>query len=65
MQSIERFVAEQLAAWEVPGCAIAAVRDGDVAVPRVAAARAGVSRGERALQRSRGGTDSWQWQPRG
>jgi CubicO group peptidase (beta-lactamase class C family) len=30
MQSIERFVVEQLAAWEVPGCAIAAVRDGDV-----------------------------------
>ena len=30
MESIERFVNEQLAAWEVPGCAIAAVRDGDV-----------------------------------
>jgi CubicO group peptidase (beta-lactamase class C family) len=30
MESIERFVAEQLAAWDVPGCAIAAVRDGDV-----------------------------------
>ena len=30
MESIERFVLEQLAAWEVPGCAIAAVRDGDV-----------------------------------
>ena len=30
MRSIERFVVEQLAAWEVPGCAIAAVRDGDV-----------------------------------
>jgi CubicO group peptidase (beta-lactamase class C family) len=30
MQSIERFVVEQLAAWEVPGCAIAAVRDGEV-----------------------------------
>ena len=30
MESIERFVSEQLAAWEVPGCAIAAVRDGDV-----------------------------------
>ena len=30
MQSIERFVVDQLAAWEVPGCAIAAVRDGDV-----------------------------------
>jgi CubicO group peptidase (beta-lactamase class C family) len=30
MDGIERFVVEQLAAWEVPGCAIAAVRDGDV-----------------------------------
>ena len=30
MQSIERFVVEQLAAWEVPGCAIAAVRNGEV-----------------------------------
>ena len=30
MDSIERFVVEQLAAWEVPGCAVAAVRDGDV-----------------------------------
>jgi CubicO group peptidase (beta-lactamase class C family) len=30
MESIERFVAEQLAAWEVPGCAIAAVQDGQV-----------------------------------
>src|ERR1700678_4291018 len=30
MQSIERFVVEQLAAWDVPGCAIAAVRNGDV-----------------------------------
>jgi hypothetical protein len=29
-ESIERFVTEQLAAWEVPGCAIAAVRNGDV-----------------------------------
>jgi CubicO group peptidase (beta-lactamase class C family) len=28
MESIERFVVEQLAAWEVPGCAIAAVQDG-------------------------------------
>ncbi len=28
--SIERFVADQLAAWEVPGCAVAAVRDGNV-----------------------------------
>jgi CubicO group peptidase (beta-lactamase class C family) len=30
MESIERFVTEQLAAWEVPGCAIAAVRGGQV-----------------------------------
>ena len=30
MQSVERFVAEQLAAWEVPGCAVAAVRGGQV-----------------------------------
>jgi CubicO group peptidase (beta-lactamase class C family) len=30
MESIGRFVADQLAAWEVPGCAIAAVRDGEV-----------------------------------
>jgi CubicO group peptidase (beta-lactamase class C family) len=30
MESIERFVVEQLAAWEVPGCAIAAVQDGNV-----------------------------------
>jgi len=30
MESIERFVVEQLAAWEVPGCAVAAVRDGEV-----------------------------------
>src|ERR1700719_4096670 len=30
MQSIERFVVDQLAAWEVPGCAVAAVRDGQV-----------------------------------
>jgi CubicO group peptidase (beta-lactamase class C family) len=30
MESIERFVAEQLTAWEVPGCAIAAVRDGRI-----------------------------------
>jgi len=29
-ESIERFVTEQLAAWEVPGCAIAAVRNEDV-----------------------------------
>ena len=30
MESIEEFVLEQLAAWEVPGCAIAAVQDGYV-----------------------------------
>jgi CubicO group peptidase (beta-lactamase class C family) len=30
MESIGRFVAGQLAAWEVPGCAVAAVRDHDV-----------------------------------
>ena len=30
MDSIERFVTGQLAAWEVPGCAIAAVRDENV-----------------------------------
>ena len=30
MQSIERFVSDQLAAWEVPGCAAAAVQDGQV-----------------------------------
>jgi CubicO group peptidase (beta-lactamase class C family) len=30
MQDIERFVVEQLAAWEVPGCAVAAVKDGQV-----------------------------------
>jgi CubicO group peptidase (beta-lactamase class C family) len=30
MQDIERFVDEQLAAWEVPGCAVAAVKDGQV-----------------------------------
>jgi len=30
MQSIDRFVAEQLAAWEVPGCAAVAVQDGQV-----------------------------------
>jgi CubicO group peptidase (beta-lactamase class C family) len=30
MDTIERFVTGQLAAWEVPGCAIAAVRDEDV-----------------------------------
>src|SRR5215471_9805898 len=30
VESVERFVAEQLAAWEVPGCAVAAVRGGKV-----------------------------------
>jgi CubicO group peptidase (beta-lactamase class C family) len=30
LASVDRFVAEQLAAWEVPGCAVAVVRDGDV-----------------------------------
>jgi len=30
MQSIERFVVDQLAAWDVPGCAVAAVQDGQV-----------------------------------
>ncbi len=30
MESIERFVAGQLAAWEVPGCSVVCVRDGDV-----------------------------------
>jgi CubicO group peptidase (beta-lactamase class C family) len=30
MESIDRFVLGQLAAWEVPGCAIAAVRNGEV-----------------------------------
>jgi CubicO group peptidase (beta-lactamase class C family) len=30
MEIIERFVLEQLAAWEVPGCAVAAVRDGQI-----------------------------------
>jgi CubicO group peptidase (beta-lactamase class C family) len=30
VQSVERFVVEQLAAWEVPGCAVAAVKDGRV-----------------------------------
>jgi CubicO group peptidase (beta-lactamase class C family) len=30
VESVERFVAEQLAAWEVPGCAVAAVRNGQV-----------------------------------
>ncbi|HEX3959643.1 MAG TPA: serine hydrolase domain-containing protein, partial [Trebonia sp.] len=30
MESVEQFVGEQLAAWEVPGCAVAAVRSGRV-----------------------------------
>jgi CubicO group peptidase (beta-lactamase class C family) len=30
VETVERFVIEQLAAWEVPGCAVAAVRDGRV-----------------------------------
>jgi CubicO group peptidase (beta-lactamase class C family) len=30
VESVERFVGEQLAAWEVPGCAVAAVRNGQV-----------------------------------
>ena len=30
MESLERFITEQLAAWEVPGCAVAAVRGGQV-----------------------------------
>jgi CubicO group peptidase (beta-lactamase class C family) len=30
MESIEQFVTGQLAAWEVPGCAVAAVRGGEV-----------------------------------
>jgi CubicO group peptidase (beta-lactamase class C family) len=30
VQNVERFVNEQLAAWEVPGCAVAAVRGGQV-----------------------------------
>jgi CubicO group peptidase (beta-lactamase class C family) len=34
VESIEQFVTEQLAAWEVPGCAIAAVRDGNVVLAR-------------------------------
>lgn len=32
MISIEGFVAEQLASWEVPGCAVAAIRNGEVVV---------------------------------
>jgi CubicO group peptidase (beta-lactamase class C family) len=30
MESIEKFVIEQLSAWEVPGCAIAAVKNGEI-----------------------------------
>jgi CubicO group peptidase (beta-lactamase class C family) len=30
VESVERFVVDQLAAWEVPGCAVAAVRGGRV-----------------------------------
>jgi CubicO group peptidase (beta-lactamase class C family) len=30
VESIGKFVVEQLAAWEVPGCAVAAVRNGEV-----------------------------------
>jgi len=30
VENVERFVGEQLAAWEVPGCAVAAVRGGQV-----------------------------------
>src|ERR1700677_3659007 len=30
MENIDRFIVEQLAAWEVPGCAVAAVRDAEV-----------------------------------
>ena len=30
MESIEQFVTGQLAAWEVPGCAVAAVQEGKV-----------------------------------
>ena len=30
MEIVERFVLEQLAAWEVPGCAVAAVSDGRI-----------------------------------
>jgi CubicO group peptidase (beta-lactamase class C family) len=30
VESVERFVTEQLAAWEVPGCAVAAVRNGQL-----------------------------------
>jgi CubicO group peptidase (beta-lactamase class C family) len=30
VESLERFITDQLAAWEVPGCAVAAVRGGQV-----------------------------------
>jgi CubicO group peptidase (beta-lactamase class C family) len=30
VESLERFITEQLAAWEAPGCAVAAVRNGQV-----------------------------------
>jgi CubicO group peptidase (beta-lactamase class C family) len=30
VESVERFVVEHLAAWKVPGCAVAAVRSGRV-----------------------------------
>jgi CubicO group peptidase (beta-lactamase class C family) len=30
VENLDRFITEQLAAWEVPGCAVAAVRDGQV-----------------------------------
>jgi CubicO group peptidase (beta-lactamase class C family) len=30
LASIERFIGERLATWEVPGCAVAAVKDGEV-----------------------------------
>jgi CubicO group peptidase (beta-lactamase class C family) len=32
MESIEGFIVDQLSAWEVPGCAVAAVQDGRVVV---------------------------------
>jgi CubicO group peptidase (beta-lactamase class C family) len=34
VQGIDEFVSGQLAAWEVPGCAVAAVRDGEVVLAR-------------------------------
>jgi CubicO group peptidase (beta-lactamase class C family) len=34
VESVERFVVEQLAAWEVPGCAVVVVRDGRVELAR-------------------------------